>query len=841
MREEQGHGSAAVWLLKMIAREAVWAARRLSRTPGFVAVAVLTLAVAIAPSLIFRLVDKAVLPPLPYPRSQDLVAIWQRLGFGRMATSYPKIQYLSEKSRTTDYAAYTGGMFFLERGGDSIRLAAAAVTPGFFSVLGARPLLGRVFREDENRHVLGHPVIVLSHAFWQSHLGGRPEVVGEQLRLNGRTFLVVGVMPAGFREHWELWRGLSGSDGWVPAMMAPAGMHPSAKAWRDTPLAIEATGASIWLAVGRLRPGHSIAEARAEADLLGREVAALWPDSNEGVRQPFELIPLSEEAVDPRILHAVSLLEVAGGLILLLGALNLGHLFLARGLARAPALGLHNVLGAPRAALVWGAACEALIIGAAGAFAAVLLTRGALAALAIAEPTILTAPFGVTFDPSAWRVDWALGVAALALAAVSALIFGLAPAWRTAALDTSSFLRVGSGVKAGGLRQLRLTRPRGLLVAAETALALALAFPALLLVRTMGHLVQADLGFRPQQVATAELRLPADPDALPAAVGFVSETTRRLAQSPGIASASWVSCLPIECGFYTSAVKVAGEREGTMVASVHVVAPDAFRTLGIPLRSGRDFGPDDRPGTTPMVILSEQAARRLGSVGPGSRIEVPVIGREALEVAGIVGDVPYRDLAAEPMPAVYLPLAQRPQTEGVLVARGIASDTTAIVGPFRQAVASMDAHLEPLAVSALSARVEQSVARFRGAAWLLGVAAGLALFLSAVGVYGLLSSLVAQSRPEMAIRIALGAAPAVLARSLATATLRLALAGLVVGASLGSWGATYLRSYLYGVSPWDLKALSASVVAAIGLATLAALRPSYHASRADPMTTLRCE
>jgi hypothetical protein len=195
--------------------------------------------------------------------------------------------YLREKSRTTDYAAYTGGVFFLERGGDSIRLSASAVTPGFFSVLGARPLLGRVFREDENLHVLGHPLIVLSHAFWQSRLGGRPEVVGEQIRLNGRAFSVVGVMPADFREHWWERRGLSGSDAWIPAMMAPAGMHPSAKAWRDTPLAIEASGSSIWLSVGRVRPGHSLAEARAEADLLGHEVAALWPTRTRMFASPL--------------------------------------------------------------------------------------------------------------------------------------------------------------------------------------------------------------------------------------------------------------------------------------------------------------------------------------------------------------------------------------------------------------------------------------------------------------------------------------------------------------------------------------------------------------------------
>ncbi len=241
-----------------------------------------------------------------------------------------------------------------------------------------------------------------------------------------------------------------------------------------------------------------------------------------------------------------------------------------------------------------------------------------------------------------------------------------------------------------------------------------------------------------------------------------------------------------------------------------------------------------------MVILSERAARLLGGAAPGSRIEVPVIGSEALEVAGIVADVPYRDLSAEPMPAVYLPLAQRPQTEGVLVARAL-GDSMAIAGPLRLAVASLDAHMEPLAVSSLAGRVERSISRFRGAAWLLGAAAGLALFLSAIGGYGLLSSLVAQSLPEMAIRIALGAAPAALGRSLVAATLRLGLVGLIVGASLGSWGATYLRSYLYGVSPWDLRTLLLSVVVAMALASLAALRPSYRASRADPLATLRCE
>ena len=824
--------------IALLAREAAWAFRRLLKTPAFAAVGILTLGLAVAPGLIFRLVDRALLPPLPYERSHELIAIWQRFSYGRLCTSYPKLRHLRERSRTMDVAAETGGVVFLEQRGETVRLSVDAVTTNFFAVLGARPALGRTFGEDENVEILGHPVVVLSGRLWRTRFGGRSDVVGENVVLNGRAFSVVGVMPEDFRERWWDWRGVSRPDAWIPAMMAPVGML--GKEWRDTPAAIESTSTTIWFGLARLRPGHNLSDARAERAALGREVQILWPNANAEAEMPFDVIPLSEEAVDPRILHAVSLLKVAGVLVLLLGNLNLGHLFLARGLERANTLGLHTVLGAPRLALVWGSLCEALLVGAAGGLVAVLLTRGALAMLAMAEPSILTAPFGVTFDPAGWRVDWRLVAAALVISVAAAVICGLAPAWRTTRLEAAAFLRLGAGVRAGGLRQLRLTRPRGVLVVVETAVALALTLPALLLVLTMDNLVTADLGFRPQGVATAELRLPTARYPPPAAAAFVDEATRALAQAPGIASASWASCVPIECAFYTSAVTATGSRDRGVVASVLFVAPNAFRTLGIPLRAGRDFGAEDRADGHAVVIVSERTARLLGDLTRGTRIDVLAIGGGALEVVGIVGDVPYRDLAAEPLPAVYVPLAQRPQTQGVLVARS-KRDANATAGLLRQTVAGLDGHLETLGVGTLSTRVGGSVARFRGAAWLLGVAAALALLLAAAGIYGLLSSLVAQSTPEIAIRIALGAAPAGIVRSLSGATLRLAAVGLAAGAGLGSWGSTYLRSYLYGVGPWDARALLLTLAAAAALAFTAALSPARRASRTDPLTALRCD
>jgi len=831
-------GRAAHRHLLLLAREAAWAARRLAKAPAFSAVAVVTLAVAVAPSLIFRLVDRAVLPPLPYDRPHELIAIWQRLRFGRLATSYPKLRLLRQRSRTMDVAAGTYGVVFLDRGGETLRLAVHAVTPNFFGVLAARPSLGRTFGEDENAEVLAHPVVVLSNRLWRTQFGARPEIVGESVLLNRRAFSVVGVMSEEFQERWSDWRGVPGPDAWIPAMMAPLAML--GKGWRDTPAAIESSRSIIWLGLGRLRPGHSLREARAEADVLGREVGRFWPDSSDEVTTPFEVIPLGEEAINPRILAAVSLLKVAGALVLLLGSLNLGHLFLARRLARANTLGLHTVLGAPRAILVWGALCEAMIVGVAGGLVAVGLTRVALAVLSRAEPTILTAPFGVTFDAAGWRADWGLVAASLALSIAAAFVFGLAPAWKTTRLDAATFLRLGAGVKRGGLRQLRLTRPRGMLVAAETALALAITLPALLLVRSLGNLVSSDLGFGPQGVAASELRLPIAKYPPTAAAAFVDGAVRALAEAPGVESASWTSCLPIECPFYTSAVNAAGSREVQLEASVHVVAPGAFRALGVPLRQGRDFGAEDRAGGPAVAILSETAARRLAHMTAGSRIDVPVVGGGALEVVGIVGDVPYRDLAAEPLPAVYVPLAQRPQTEGVLVARSTA-DATATASLIRRTVAALDPRLEAVTASVLTARVDRSVARFRGAAWLLGVAAALALFLSAVGIYGLLSSLVAQCVPEIAIRLSLGAAPAAIARALSGAALRLAATGLVAGAAIGSWGSTYLQSYLFGVRSWDTKTLLSTIVIACGLAFVAALRPARRASRTDPLSALRCE
>ena len=823
----------------MLGHETGWAVRRLLRAPGFTPVAVLTVGLAVAPSLLFRLVDRAILPPLPFEPSEELLAVWQRMPWGKLATSYPKLRHLQQHSRTSDVAIARGGDLSATTADGRVRVGIEAVTPNFFDVLGARPLLSRVFREEENEIPLAHPVVILGEKVWRQRFGARPDVLSEKIVLSGVPFTVVGVMPSDFgglmSVQWR-WAGITSADAWIPAMMAPLAM---VKEWA-TAHAVETPHSTTWTGIARLRPGHGVSEARAEADVLGREVEAMWPAGADDTSVPFDVIPLSEDAVDPRISKAVFLLRIAGILVLGLGALNLGNMFVARGANRARTLGVQSLLGASRFGLAFGMAAEALFVGLLGAALGVLLTEAALVSLRIAEPTILTAPFGVTFDPAGFRVDGTLGVASVAFCMVAVIGAILIPAWRTARIDASSVLRSGAGVTGGGLRRLRLTRPGGLLVAAEVAFALALTLPALLLVRSVGRLVGADLGFTARGVTTGEIRLPATEYGPEAAASLVDKVLDRLRATRGVEAASFVNGVPLSDRFFTSQIKPTASKDGGFLATVLVVSPEAFRTLGMALREGRDFGRDDQASGAPVAILSADGARRLSAPALGARMDVMAFGGRSVEVVGVAGDVPYQDLAREQLPVIYLPLGQAPLNEGTLVVRTGAASTEATT-LLRSTIASLDPHLRSMAIEPLGSQVDRALGRFRGATWLLGVAAGLALLLAGTGVYGLLSSLVARSVPEIGIRIALGAEPSAIGRQLAGSALALAAVGLAFGLALGSWGARYLEGYLYGIRPYDAAAFLLALAAAALLALLAALQPARRASRVDPMIALRAE
>lgn len=809
------------------------AARRLVRSPRFVVVAVLTMAAAVTPSLIFDLVGRAVLPPLPFENSQDLLHVWQRWrrSESRTATSYPELGLLRDRATTMDVAAQSSGAFFLERGASTVRIWGYAVTPNYFDVLRVRPLLGRTFREDENRTPFGHPVVILSETTWRNELAADPDVVGRRVNLNGVTFTVVGVMPP-IRERWG-GRNL-GAGLWVPAMMAPLGSQ-SAKG-RETAAVLESLDTGIWVGIGRLRAGYDLRTAQTEAAVLGREVKNRWPAEESDV--PFDVIRMSEDAISGKVVRAVSMMKVAGFLVLAVGAVNLGSLFLARGLERVRAQQLCALLGAPRMVLIHGPLAECLVVGLVGGAAALLLTGGTLQFLHVVEPSLATSPLGQTFDAEGWRIAWPMVGLSFALAMLVTVACGLLPAIAAFRCAETAFREGSTGIVPAGLRRLRPTRPSGLLAVVQIALAVALTLPAVLLARTVGLLVSADIGFRPVGVTTAALKLPVAryPEATqPAAVGHITNELRRV---PGVESASWTSCVPINCDFFTSLVRVAASSDKGPEMSIHVVAPDAFRTLGIPLRRGRDFAATDDANALRVAILSDHAAAMLRGADVGSRLE---LSGQSLELIGIVGDAPYRNLSSAPMPAVYLPLAQRPQAHGVLVSRS--SRTTADMAiAMRAAAASIDTRLaDGLEVATLSTHVEGEVARYRGAAWLLAAAGLLALFLAGIGIYGLMSSFVARARPEIGLRLALGETRGAIGTTMAWITLRLFVLGVAAGSALGIWVARYLRPYLFRVETWDAASLLATLTVAVLLALLSALGPTLGAVKTDPIRVLRSE
>jgi predicted permease len=798
------------------------------RAPQFAIVAVLTIGAALAPTLIFSLVGRAVIPPLPFEDSDRLVRVWGGGPGQRGATSYPLLDFFRQNSRLMGVSMHTSGNLNLELGDRAITLGAAAVTPTYFEVLRLRPVVGRLFQESDNLTPFGHYVAILSEATWRERFGARPDVVGTRIRLSGEAYEVVGVAP----NTAFVYRGsVRATQVFVPAMMAPRLMIP--REWRETSRAIDSPIAGIWLGEARLHDGVALDQARDEARALGLRAAELWPGKTRPI--PFDLVLAKDDALDPRLLRAVALLRVAGALVLLLGAINLGSLLVARGRRRENALTIHTLLGAPRSALAAGLVIEALWICAIGGVTAVVLTMGALRLLGILEPSILTAPFGVTFDPTGWRSDGALLAQSLGLAALAAIACGGATAWRV-----TSRVRLlpthGQGTLRGGLRALRFREPAGALIALEVALALAITTPALLLTRSLGNLVDADLGFVTGQVATVPLALPADkyPDTRGAA--FIERTLDGLRER-GLAASSWISCLPIDCRtFYSQGVKPTGTDTAAISAIVMTSAPGAFGVLRVPLVSGRDFAASDRPDGPAVGILSQSAATALGA-SEGSRVD---FAGTSIEVVGVVGDVQYRDFANEPMPVIYRPLAQGSTAHGILIARS--GRPVADVGRLiAEGAHSIDTSLDIGTVTPLSAHVERAMARFRGASWLLGAASLLSLWLAGVGIYGMLSMLISGAIPEIGLRLALGSSPRLTMAVIGAGSLRLALGGLLIGGALGVWSARFLGPYLVGVSAIDAPTLGWAFLVAVALATAGALMPARRASFVDPAVVLRNE
>jgi predicted permease len=833
-------GTPIVGYNASMAVEVRHAFRRLRRSPGFFAAAVLTVAFGAAPTLLFTAASWAMLPPLPLAEPETLVVLTRTNAWGdRFPTSYPKYELLREQSRTLDVMAFATSSMTLggQEGLGSVKVE--PITPNAFGLLRVTPFLGRTFREDENQVPLGHPVAVLGEAFWRRQLSGDPAVLGRTLTLNGVAFTVVGVVPATFgglnpalhsRHHRR------SVDVWVPAVMAPLGFDPRVRNGRwirgGSPHA-------QWLScAARIRPGFDYDDVAAELATLSARMHALWPARNgDGVPDDrFLAWPAAEYAVDPHLVAGLRRLRLAGALVALLACLNVSQLLVARDHDRQGDLAVRLALGASPSRF----AIEPIVHSAAIAFTGLAAAAGLVWLIVRAVGSYPSAASAAVFGTS---LDAPIPLTALvptsaALLAVVVAVGALMPAWVRTRTSLATVIQAHHGAaRAAGFRSLAFWKPRGLCAVLQVAIAIALVVPCGLLVRSLANVLARDLGFEPHGVVAARFSLPSPHDTPDASRAFLDAIDARLRSVNTVSAWGYADCLPLsESCLGTGLTPASGGRE--LAATVHTISPGLVDALGLRLVSGRAFGPGDREGTPDVALVSAEAARQLGDDPVGLRIRVGAF-VESAEVVGVVGDTHYQDLAAPIAPAVYIAYAQHPRPQGFIAVRG--HDAWLTPTTFAEAVAAIPSGPRTVSVLNMPDLVAASVARVRMATMLVTCSASMALGLAGVGVFGLLAWLIGRARHEIAVRLALGAAPRDIAGLILRTTGFVCAAGLAGGLVVGLWSAMHMRDLLFGVAPWDVTTLATSAIAAVLLGAGAALTPALRAARTDPAGALHVD
>lgn len=788
--------------------------QNLRRSPRFAVAAILTLGLGLgANATLFTLVHGVLLQGFPYQDDARLVVL-TRDGQRSAHVSLPDAADLRREMHGFAGVAFrlTGWAMDLTGSGDPERLTAAVVEPEYFPILGVAPARGRVFetRDADAR------LAVLSDALWRTRFGGDPAVIGRTLTLSGHPYVVTGIMPASF-----------------------GALDPEAQLWvpvaAETPWALPQRGSNMFEAIARLAPGVTLAQANTELQALTTRLAAAYPATNGG--KILAATPLRDFAGAPAR-PALLALWVAVGLLLLITCANLAGLLLARGISRQGALALRLALGASGENLLRTQLLEASLLALAGAGLGLALASRLLPLVVDLAGSALPRSTELGLGP-------AVVVASLALALLTALVFAAVPAWRASRLSPGSVLgQLRSGADRATHRLL------GLCVTVESTLALLLLVGCLLLGRTFVSLNAVKLGFEPERVLSADLVLPEIRygTAAPQTAAFTA-MVERVNAIPGVIAAATVISPPLKGSGVAHTVEVEGEIARDSVprgASSRPVVGDYFATMQIPIVRGRAFEPRDDARSLPVAIVNETFARqRLGTGDPlGRRVALVVDDTlHWLTVVGVARDVHTNRVADGDVPAVYTPYVQRVvgwQRFGTLMVRA-QGDPALLTRQIQAAVWSVDPSVPLSGVMPLESLVQQSLGRERMSAVVSLVLALSALVVAAQGIFALLSFVTNLRRREMAVRLALGAGPAAVARLVAGRGVRLAGAGLVAGLLIAALSSRLLGALLYGVTAADWVSYGVAAGLLLTVALLASLGPARRAARTDPMQVLRNE
>jgi putative ABC transport system permease protein len=805
-----------------------YAVRTLLRSPGFTAVALMTLALGIAANTaIFSVVNAVLLRPLPYGDSDRLVNVWESRpaqGEELSTVSYSSYrEWVAESQSFEALGAYTITTFNVTGGRDPERVDALAVTASLLPTLGVEPHLGRGFLPEADRPG-GPRTVLISDGLWRRNFGGDSTLVGRTVQLNGVPYEVVGVLPQGFEFPPPLrLEQLSRSrpaEVWVP-------VGTLEEVFQDP-------GAKRFFTVGRLAPGVSLAGARAELSTIAARPVPEEPQAGGG--GGIRLVSLREQVIGP-VRPALLVLMGAVVLVLLIACANLGTLLLARLAARGREVAVRAALGAGRGRIVGQLLTENVLLALLGGGTGLLLAVWGIDALAAVLPESLPRGHEIEIDARVLGFTLALSVA-------TGLLVGLLPALRASRADLYASLRTGG---AGAIGERSTRRAHGTLVSVEIALAVALLVGAGLLIRSFAELAKVDPGFETENLLTFDLQLPGSryPD-ITATGRFYHELQTRLAALPGIRSASAIDRLPFGQSSSQMPIVVAGRPEprpgeAPMAQNVTVL-PGYFETVGLPLLRGRTLQGEDRDEAAPVVVISRSLADRLwpGQSPVGQRILA--FGRRPYEVVGVVGDVRHYGPTAGPEPMVYFPHGQLPFNRSwmTLVVR-TAVEPERLVAAARNEVRRLEPELPISNLQTFRSLQSTHVAGERFNASLMGVFAALALTLAAVGIYGVVSFAVAWRTREIGIRTALGAGTRDVMRMVLGQGAKLALAGVGLGLAAAFGLTRLLSSLLYGVSATDPVIFMSVGLLLTAVALLASYLPARRAARVDPMIALRAE
>jgi putative ABC transport system permease protein len=800
--------------------------RMLRKSPGFTAVAVITLALGIgANTAIFSVVNAVLIRPLPYPNANRLVMIWEkRLPDGEQENVTSPATFVNWREHATVFeqtAACFNWTKVLTGGAAPERLNVQEVSPNFFALLGMNAALGRTLLASEDSVDGANDVVVLSFELWQRRFGSDPRIVGRNILLDGKPQTVVGVMPRGFQ--FFVKRGSFGQE--QPQAWLPVTFSEKDPSFHGRYLE----------AVGLLRPGVTLPQAQSAMTSLAMSLETQEPEFMKN--WTVNLVPLRTQLVGA-IQPALRILLGAVGLVLLIACANVATLLLARSKSRSHEIAIRVALGARPWQVIRQVLTESFLLASMGAFAGLLLAHWSAGALLALAPKGLIPLEGAQLDLRV--LMFTAGIAVMA-----GFLFGVVPAVQAARERMSEELKEGG---RGGSEGVHSGRTRNSFVVAEIALALVLLVGSGLLIRSFGRLMAVDPGFQPKGILTARVELPSSKYKDDAKISeFYAQLLERIRQLPGVRSASADAYLPFTGGIAGTGVEVEGRPPLPAAeqpeVNVAVVEPHFFETLGIPLLSGRPFTDREAREVTHTVVISQSMARKLWpNEDPiGKRVTIHMKDVDVpSQVIGVVGDVKHAGLDANASATAYWPHPELAYNFMTLVIR-TDGDPLALAPAVRQAVWSLDKDQPVADIRTMEDLLWVSLARARFSTVMLGVFAGLALLLAITGIYGVVSYSVAERTREIGIRVALGAQRTDVLRMVLGQGLVLAGFGIAIGLVGALAAARLLTSLLFGTSPSDPATFGSVAGLLLTVALSACYLPARNAMKVDPMVALRDE